>query len=50
MENTPTHDQVQQRLAEIQNDNSGNPFRAAVKLLTGFTDDQLDELGGLATH
>lgn len=50
MENPPTPEQVRQRLAEIQDDNSGNPFRAAVKLLTGFTDDQLDELGGFATH
>lgn len=50
MENPPTPEQVRQRLAEIQDDNSGNPFRAAVRLLTGFTDAQLDELGGFTTH
>lgn len=48
MENPPTHDGVIDHLITLQSD--PNPFRAAVKLLTGFTDDQLDDLGGFAGH
>lgn len=45
MDKPSTHDQVLQNLEELQAD--PNPFRAAVKLLTGYTDEQLDDLGGL---
>lgn len=42
----PDLDEVRAALARLHNDRSEHRLRAAVKLLTGFTDEQLDDLGG----
>lgn len=44
--NGPDIDEVQAALAQLNENPTEHKIRAAVKMLTGFTDDQLDELGG----
>jgi len=44
---TPDISELQAALAQLNADPSESRLRAAVRLLTGFTDEQLDELGGL---
>jgi hypothetical protein len=44
--NPPDLDELRAAIARHHNNRSENKLRNAVKLLTGFTDDQLDDLGG----
>lgn len=43
----PEPDEVRAALERLNADPTEDRLRAAVKMLTGFTDEQLDDLGGL---
>jgi hypothetical protein len=45
-EHPPDLDEVRAALMKLNDDPTEDRLRAAVKMLTGFTDDQLDDLGG----
>ena len=45
----PDLDEVRASLDELSRAPSEHKLRAAVKMLTGFTDEQLDDLGGFST-
>lgn len=42
----PDLDEVRAALEQLSTDPSEHRLRAAVKMLTGFSDEQLDDLGG----
>jgi hypothetical protein len=45
----PDLDEVRAALIQLNADPTEHKLRSAVKMLTGFTDAQLDDLGGFGT-